>query len=76
MVIIQREDDTKAVVETILEEHEGSDVDKLKRQELLDELIKFSMKTEMFLPRICQQVYLRYVKAMNFILILRKELNL
>ena len=36
MVIIRPEDDTKAAVETIPKEHEGSDVDKLKRQELTE----------------------------------------
>ncbi len=40
MVIIRPEDDTKEAVETIPEEHESSDVDKLKRQGLTEELIK------------------------------------
>ena len=52
MVIIQSEDDTNAAMETIPKGHEGSAIDKLKRQELSNEL----MNTEMFLPKIYQQV--------------------
>ena len=40
MVIIRPEGDTKAAVETIPKEHEGSNVDKLKRQELTKEITK------------------------------------
>ena len=76
MVIIQPEDDTKAAVETIPKEHEGSHVAKLKRQELTEEIIKVIDEYQDVSQRIYQQEYLRYAKVMNFILTLKKGLNL